>query len=329
MLICIVDWKTSAGDGANGSKDSKATDHSGMVLIPGGTFMMGGDNDQASRDEFPKHRVTVSSFWMDATEVTNKAFEKFVTATGYLTTAEQKADWEEIRANLPPGTPRPPDSVLAPSSMVFHATDGTTQWWEWRRGADWRHPHGPGSSIRGKETYPVVQISWRDAMAYCDWAGKRLPTEAEWEWAGRGGLVNKIYPWGNEPIDAGKPKANSWQGHFPDHNTEHDGFYYTAPVGSFQPNGYGLYDMAGNVWEWCVDLYDARYYATISGGTTNPQGPDRSYDPQEPHARKRVIRGGSFLCNDGYCSGYRVARRMKTTEDSSLEHLGFRCVRNH
>ncbi|WP_259069101.1 formylglycine-generating enzyme family protein [Mucilaginibacter sp. X4EP1] len=310
--------------------------HKGMVWIKTGTFMMGADNKQALDDEYPKHKVTVSGFWMDATVVTNAQFARFVKATGYITTAERKPDWNELKKQLPPGTPKPADSLLVAASLVFDPPKGAvdlndyTQWWEWRAGASWKHPHGPGSNIKGKDNYPVVHISWYDAVAYCKWAGKRLPTEAEWEWAARGGLQNKIYPWGNEAVDAGKPKANTWQGHFPDNNTVKDKFYGLAPVASFAPNGYGLYDMAGNVWEWCADYYNNTYYKTINNpnGISNPKGPVNSYDPDEPYTKKRVVRGGSFLCNESYCTGYRVARRMKSTEDSGMEHLGFRCVQD-
>lgn len=310
--------------------------HKGMVWIKAGTFGMGGDNKQAAPDEYPKHKVTVKGFWMDATEVTNAQFAKFVKATGYVTTAERKPDWEELKKQVPPGTPKPDESLLVPASLIFNQPshpvnlNDYSQWWSWEKGADWKHPHGPGSNINGKDNYPVVHISWYDAVAYCKWAGKRLPTEAEWEWAARGGLNNNIYPWGNEPVDAGKPKANTWQGDFPNKNTLKDKFFFAAPVGSFKPNGYGLYDMAGNVWEWCADYYRNDYYQTINKpqGVTDPQGPSDSYDPDEPYAKKRVIRGGSFLCNDSYCSGYRVARRMKSTEDSGMEHLGFRCVQD-
>lgn len=308
--------------------------HAGMVWIKGGTFMMGGDNSQALQDEYPKHKVSVDGFWMDTTVVTNEQFAKFVKATGYITTAERKPDWNELKKQLPPGTAKPDDSVLVAASLVFdppkHAVDlnDYSQWWAWKKGAGWKHPHGPGSSLKGKEKYPVVHVSWYDAVAYSKWAGKRLPTEAEWEWAARGGLQNKIYPWGNEPVDQGKPKANTWQGHFPDYNSVKDKFYGLAPVASFAPNGYGLYDMAGNVWEWCADYYNNTYYQTTNkpGGIKDPKGPANSYDPDEPYAKKRVIRGGSFLCNESYCTGYRVARRMKSTEDSGMEHLGFRCV---
>ena len=344
--------------------------HPGMVWIPGGTFRMGADNDQASPDEYPKHAVTVSGFWMDRTEVTNAQFAAFVRATGYVTTAERKPDWNELKKQLPPGTPKPDASLLVPASLVFAPPDHPvdlndySQWWEWKKGANWRHPHGPGSSIVGKDNLPVVHVSWYDAVAYCKWAHKRLPTEAEWEFAARGGLKDNVYPWGNERPDAGGTSpvgggggsgggastaggvhaagmtaghmahgagggahGNFWEGHFPDKNTVGDGFYYIAPVGSFAPNGYGLYDVAGNVWEWCEDLYRSDYYKGFEGKTIeNPRGPASSYDPDEPYAKKRVIRGGSFLCNESYCTGYRVSRRMKSSEDSGLEHVGFRAV---
>lgn len=307
--------------------------HPGMVWIPGGTFRMGADNDQASADEYPKHAVTVSGFWMDRTEVTNAQFAAFVRATGYVTTAERKPDWNELKKQLPPGTPRPDASLLVAASLVFsppdHAVDlnDYSQWWEWKAGANWRHPHGPGSSIAGKDNYPVVHVSWYDATAYCRWAHKRLPTEAEWEFAARGGLKDKVYPWGNERPGVGGAKGNFWEGHFPDENKMIDKSYYSAAVGSFAPNGYGLVDMAGNVWEWCADYYTDSYYTKLAGKVVvNPRGPATSYDPNEPYAKKRVIRGGSFLCNESYCTGYRVSRRMKSTEDSGMEHVGFRAV---
>lgn len=312
--------------------EAKGSAHAGMVWIKSGTFMMGADNKQASPDEYPKHKVSVNGFWMDVTEVTNAQFAKFVKATGYITTAECKPDWNELKKQLPPGTSKPDDNVLVAASLVFDPPshevqlNDYSQWWAWKKGANWRHPHGPGSNIKGKKNYPVVHISWFDAVAYCKWVGKHLPTEAEWEWAARGGLQNKIYPWGDEPVDVGKVKANTWQGHFPDHNALRDKFYGLAPVASFAPNGYGLYDMAGNAWEWCADYYHSEYYKTIARGAVNPKGSANSYDPDEPYAKKRVIRGGSFLCNDSYCSGYRIARRMKSTEDSGMEHVGFRCI---
>ncbi len=305
--------------------------HQNMIWIPGGTFSMGGYNKEAQPDEYPKHTVTVSGFWMDKTEVTNAQFAAFVKATNYITTAEKKPDWNELKKQLPPGTAKPDESLLVAASLVFSPPDHPvdlndySQWWAWTKGASWRHPQGPGSNITGKGNYPVVHISWYDAVAYCKWAGKSLPTEAEWEFAARGGLKDNIYPWGNEGVNTGKTKGNFWDGHFPDKNTETDHYYHTAPVASFIPNGYGLYDMAGNIWEWCADYYNNNYYSQ-SNGSTDPAGPVKSYDPDEPSAAKRVIRGGSFLCNDSYCSGYRVSRRMKSTEDSGMEHVGFRCV---
>ena len=322
------------GSKVNQSEKKKTTNHTGMVWVPGGVFMMGGDNKQASIDEYPKHKVTVSGFWIDVAEVTNKQFAAFVNATHYFTIAERKPNWNELKKQLLPNTPKPNDSVLVAASLVFRQPkkavelNDYTQWWEWKPGANWKHPHGPDSDIAGKEKYPVVHIAWPDAVAYCKWAGKRLPTEAEWEFAARGGLENNIYPWGNEPVNVGMQKANYWQGEFPTKNTLEDGFFYTAPVGFYAANGYGLFDMAGNVWEWTADLYNNSYYETITkpAGITNPKGATTSYDPDEPNVSKRVIRGGSFLCNDSYCSGFRVARRMKTSEDSGMENLGFRCV---
>jgi formylglycine-generating enzyme len=320
---------------ASGIQFGGDTSVAGMILIPGGIFEMGGDSEQASADEYPKHKVTVAAFYIDATEVTNAQFATFVAATGYATTAEKKPDWEELKKTVPPGTPRPPDSVLVAASLVFKSSSGPvplhdySQWWSWVAGADWQHPEGPGSTIKGKEDFPVVHVSWDDAMAYCKWAGKRLPTEAEWEFAARGGLTNTIYPWGNEHINAGKPKANSWEGKFPYFNEAKDGFIRLAPVKSFAANPYGLYDMAGNVWEWCSDWYDYGYYKSLEGNhAMNPKGPAKSFDPDEPNTPKRSLRGGSFLCNDSYCTGYRVARRMKSSPDTGLEHTGFRCVRD-
>ena len=330
------DGPVGAGSLTGGAHPAMPGDkaHRGMVRVPGGSFRMGADNSQALEDEYPKHTVTVSGFWIDVTEVTNEAFAAFVKATGYITTAERKPDWEELKKQLPPGTEKPAEGLLVPASLVFAqpdhpvALDDYAQWWSWTKGASWRHPHGPASDIVGKEHYPVVHISWYDAQAYCKWAGKRLPTEAEWEYAARGGLSGQVYPRGDQPVNAGKPKGNFWEGHFPDKNTAADHYSFTAPVGSFIPNGYGLFDMAGNVWEWCSDNYNSRYYGQIDrpGGIKDPAGPASSLDPDEPYARKRVIRGGSFLCNESYCTGYRVSRRMKSTEDSGMEHLGFRCV---
>jgi formylglycine-generating enzyme len=329
-----VPSRFAAGDSTQKIERGKISD-TGMVLIPGGEFDMGADNDQASQDEYPKHKVRVAPFYMDATEVTNKQFEAFVDATGYITTAERKPNWEELKLTLPPGTAKPHDSLLVAASLVFLATNGPVNlrdynnWWSWKAGANWKQPQGPGSNIEGKGDYPVVHVSWDDAQAYCKWAGKRLPTEAEWEFAARGGLQSNIYPWGNEHVNAGRPKSNSWEGEFPYHNQQKDGYFRSAPVRSYSHNGYGLYDIAGNVWEWCSDWYDVDYYKAIANSfSTNPQGPVKSYDPEEPHTPKRSLRGGSFLCNDSYCSGYRVARRMKSSPDTGLEHTGFRCVRD-
>lgn len=309
--------------------------HDGMVWIEGGVFQMGASDNEGRPDEYPQHEVKLDGFWIDATEVTNAQFQKFVKATGYITTAEKAPNWDEMKQQLPAGTPKPADSLLVASSLVFTPTkhavplNDASQWWAWKKGANWKHPQGEGSNISGKESQPVVHVSWYDAMAYCKWAGKRLPTEAEWEYAARGGKKNKKYFWGDEDIESGKPKANTWEGNFPYSNTNWDKYVGLAPVKSFLANGYGLYDMAGNVWEWCADWYTENYYSTIKNNVAiNPKGPLSSLDPMEPTVPKRVVRGGSFLCNASYCKGYRVTARMKTSPDTGLEHTGFRCVAN-
>lgn len=315
-------------------KTNQLEKYEGMVLIPGGEFVMGGDSLWGRPDEFPLHKVKVSPFYMDVYEVTNRKFREFVEATGYITIAERKPEWEEIKKQLPPGTPKPDESFLVAASMVFTPPnravplDNPLVWWKWVEGASWKHPEGKGSSIEGMDDYPVVHVSWQDAKAYADWAGKRLPTEAEWEFASRGGIPNSIYPWGDEPVTEGEAKTNSWDGLFPNQNTMKDGFARSAPVGQYKPNGYGLYDMGGNVWEWCNDWYDVNYYNKCKeeGLVINPQGPSKAYDPQEPYSQKKVTRGGSFLCSDQYCSGFRNAARMKTSWDTGLNHTGFRCV---
>jgi formylglycine-generating enzyme required for sulfatase activity len=305
-----------------------------MKLIKGGLFRMGGDSIWGRQDEFPAHLVEVSSFYIDEHEVTNRQFGAFVNATGYVTTAERKPDWEEMKKQVPPGTPKPSEEQLVAASLVFTppnhpvTLDNPLVWWQWVPWADWKHPEGPKTDINGKDDYPVVQVSWEDAQAYCRWAGKRLPTEAEWEFAARGGKTKAIYPWGDEPVTTGKKKANVWDGNFPDTNTGLDGFIGAAPGKHFSSNPYGLYDIAGNVWEWVSDWYTADYYSqcNVKGIVVNPLGPLSALDPDEPYTPKKVVRGGSFLCNDQYCSGFRIGARMKTSWDTSLNHTGFRCV---
>jgi formylglycine-generating enzyme required for sulfatase activity len=305
-----------------------------MAWIPGGEFSMGAQNMgemndvgmKATLDSRPVHRVYVDGFFMDKTDVTNMQFAEFVKATGYVTVAERKPDAKDF-----PGAP--PENLVA-GSVVFSPPghpvplNNHFQWWNYVPGANWRHPLGPDSSIAGKENYPVVHIAYVDALAYAKWAGKRLPTEAEWEFAARGGLTGKLYFWGDEFRPQGKWMANTHQGHFPDKDTGDDRYVGIAPVARFPANGYGLYDMAGNVWQWTSDWYRPDYYQQLkaAGVARNPQGPDTSFDPSEPGQPKKVHRGGSFLCTDQYCSRYMVGTRGKGEPDTGTNHLGFRCV---
>jgi len=310
----------------------------GMAWIPGGAFSMGAVDPlgedanvvgmQATDDSRPIHRVNVNSFWMDKTEVTNRQFTAFVKATGHVTVAERTPTAEEF-----PGAP--PENLVA-GSVVFTPPDHEVpldshfRWWSYVNGADWRHPLGPESDLEGREDFPVVHVAYEDAEAYAKWAGKRLPTEAEWEFAARGGLAGQVYPWGNAFLVDGKFMANTHQGHFPNEDTRADAHGGTAQVASYPPNGYGLYDVAGNVWEWTSDWYRPDYYADLArtGVAQNPKGPDTSSDPSEPGVMKRVHRGGSYLCTEQYCSRYMVGTRGKGEPSTGTNHLGFRLVKD-
>lgn len=290
-----------------------------------GSGMCGGMG--STPDAQPIHRVYVDGFWMDSTDVTNDQFAKFVAATGYVTVAETAPSQSEF-----PGVP---PEKLVPGSLVFSppshpvTLDDSTQWWRYVPGANWRHPSGPKSDLAGEGNYPVVHVAYPDAVAYAKWAGKRLPTEAEWEFAARGGAAGKSYAWGDEFKPGGKFMANTWQGLFPARNSGADGFTGIAPVRSFPPNPYGLYEITGNVWQWCSDWYRADYYSRLAqqgGIVRNPQGPATSLDPDEPGAQKRVQRGGSFLCTDQYCGRYRLGTRGKGEVNTGSNHVGFRCV---
>lgn len=304
----------------------------GMRWIPGGEFTMGTDDPRSMANERPAHQVRVDGFWIDEHPITNAEFRRFVEATSYVTTAERKPSWEELKAQLPPGTPRPPDSQLVAGSLVFTPPDHPVDlselanWWRWQPGADWRHPEGPGSDLGGRDDHPVVQVSWDDAAAYARWIGKRLPTEAEWERAARGGLEGSRYSWGQEFKPGGRHMANTFQGHFPDHGVAEDGYLATSPVGAFPANGYGLFDMAGNVWQWTADLYSADFFVeqASKGLCENPTGPDKTNDPSDPYAVRRVIKGGSFLCHASYCESYRPSARRGTPPDTGSSHVGFR-----
>ncbi|WP_299397522.1 formylglycine-generating enzyme family protein [uncultured Gelidibacter sp.] len=308
----------------------------GMVWVEGKTFTKGakpGDPYAMPREK-PAHEVTVDGFFMDITEVTNKQFRDFVEATGYITVAERPIDWEEMKKQLPEGTPKPADSVLQPGSLIFNKhvnavanMDNYAQWWTWKIGANWKHPEGPGSSIDGKDNYPVVHIAYEDALAYCKWANRRLPTEAEWESAAQGTKTNNIYTWGSDGNQL-NASANTWQGIFPVKNESVDGFPLIAPTKSYPPNSIGIYDMLGNVWELTQDWYNEGYYKLIDASKPliNPTGAETAYSPNNPYQKEHIIKGGSFLCHDSYCASFRISARMGTSIDSGSDHVGFRTV---
>jgi len=308
----------------------------GMVWVPGVHFLQGAKEGDAlaSPAEKPAHLVAVDGFFIDVTEVTNAQFAQFFKETGYVTVAERPINWEELKKELPPGTPKPVDSVLQPGSLIFNRKvenvknkNDYTQWWEWKPGADWKHPEGPESSIKNKDNYPVVHICYEDASAYCKWAHRRLPTEAEWEAAAHGKLKDNIYTWGNDESRL-VYAANTWQGIFPVKNIPEDGFKYTAPVKSFDPNSLGIYDMAGNVWELTQDWFNISFYKSSfdKGELKNPKGANEPYNPNNPYEKEKVIKGGSFLCNASYCASYRISARMGQSLDSGSDHAGFRTV---
>ncbi len=316
-------------------KETRPAAPPGMVWVPAGEFSMGSERPESKKNEQPAHQVSVDGFWMDEHDVTNAEFLRFADTTGYLTTAEKPVDWEELKKSLPPGTPKPEAEMLQPGSMVFTPSTGPVDlrnmdsWWRWVKGASWRHPEGPSSTLDGRMEHPVVQISWYDAVAYAKWAGKRLPTEAEWEYAARGGLAGKRYAWGDEFKPGGKFMANTWTGNFPYRNTAEDGYAGTSPVKTFPPNGFGLFDMGGNVWNWVSDWYrpDIHVQMAEEPSCHNPAGPKTSWSPGHPYqTEERVTKGGSFLCSPEYCESYRPSARRGTPPDTGMSHIGFRCA---
>lgn len=365
VIACCFGMIAAGAGGDQGAGDPKSAEErstpapatqpaqpttDGMRWIPAGEFTMGSDDPKTMPNERPARRVRVDGFWMDETPVTNAQYRNFAEATGYVTVAERPVDWEEIRKQVPPGTPKPPDEALAPGSLVFTPPKGPVDlremaaWWTWTTGANWRHPQGPASTIEGLDDYPVLHIAYEDAVAYANWAKKRLPTEAEWEYASGGGVTsNTRYWWGDEFVPtvgphAGRFMANTFTGDFPWRNTVEDGFAGVAPVRAFPANGYGLHGMSGNVWNWTSDLYRADAHAramleTKESGAAcchNPTGPRSTFDPSRhvPAAEERVIKGGSFLCNPSYCESYRPTARRGTPIDTGTGHIGFRCVRS-
>ena len=314
---------------ATTAQRSEGSTHPNMIWIPGGTFRMGSDRHYP--EEAPAHRVTVGGFWIERTPVTNRQFKEFVRSTGHVTFAEIQPDPKNYPGALP--------HMLYAGSLVFtpprHPVDlrNWGEWWNFLKGADWRHPYGPKSNINGRENHPVVHVAYADALAYAKWAGKDLPTEAEWEFAARGGLDSAEFAWGDEFTPGAQHRANTWQGDFPQENRCDDGFDRTSPVMAFPANGYGVYDMIGNVWEWTTDWYSQKHEADAPKACCVPENPrggseTASYDPRQPNIKipRKVIKGGSHLCAPNYCRRYRPAARHAEAVDTSTSHLGFRCV---
>jgi sulfatase modifying factor 1 len=338
LLVSTVTLASPNATGSNSDEPSRGQTlkkaPQGMVWIPGGTFLMGTNDKESFSNERPAHFVQVQGFWIDAHDVTNAEFSKFVEATGYVTTAEHKIDWEDLKKELAPGTPKPDDSDLAPGAWsLLRLLDQSCSTISRFGGVGYTErtggiPKAQQGLSREEKIIRWFRFRGTTAVAYAQWAGKRLPTEAEWEFAARGGLESKRYVSGDDFQPGGRHMANTWQGLFPVQNSGEDGFVGTSPVGSFPANGYGLYDMAGNVWQWCSDWYrvDNNIEAASKNVCPDPGGPAESYDPADPYAPKRVVKGGSFLCNPSYCQSYRPSARRGTPPDTGSSHTGFRCV---
>ena len=336
FIIVVFLFIISCGPETKSEDINKVKTPDGMVWVAGKTFLQGAKttDSYAMPREKPAHRVTVDGFFIDISEVTNKQFKTFVDATNYVTIAEREIDWEELKKQLPEGTLKPHDSILQPGSLIFNKNvnavvnmNNYQQWWTWKIGANWQHPEGPKSSIEGKYNHPVVHIAYEDAVSYCKWANRRLPTEAEWESAAQGNNTDAIFTWGNDSTVL-NTTANTWQGNFPIKNESVDGFEMIAAVKSYPPNSIGIYDMLGNVWEITSDLFNINYYneLNISKEIINPTGAKISYSPSNPFQEERVMKGGSFLCHDSYCASYRISSKMGVSIDSGSDHVGFRTV---
>ena len=335
-LILIISFLITSCNNTEKGGEITLENPEGMVWVEGKSYTKGAKNNDvfAMMREKPSHEVYIDGFFIDATEVTNNQFKKFVDETGYVTIAEREIDWEEMKKSLPIGIPKPHDSILQPGSLIFNdqikrveKMENYFQWWRWQTGANWKAPKGPGSNIENKGNFPVVHIAYEDAIAYCDWSNRRLPSEAEWESAAQGNYINAVYTWGNE-IDLLNSNANTWQGDFPVKNESKDGFEMIAPVKSFPPNSIGIFDMIGNVWEITDDLFNVNYYSELSTESElkNIKGASTCYNPSNPFEKQYVMKGGSFLCHDSYCASYRISARMGVSIDSGSDHTGFRTV---
>jgi len=333
LITSCINTKSEEGKASASNHASSDLETGKMIWIPPGKFHMGTDDPNSFVNERPAESFTIEGFWMDEHPVTNAEFQRFIKATGYITTAEKSVDWDELRKLLPKNTQKPDDYLLMPGSLVFTPPsravnlNNMSAWWTWTKGASWKHPEGPDGSVDGKENYPVVQVSWDDANAYAEWAGKRLPTEAEWEYAARGGAENTRYYWGNDFKKNGKFMVNTFTGDFPYNNTGEDGFKLLAPIKSFPANGYGLYDMAGNVWNWTADVYTENRQIRKEVTCHTASGIQNTVHNLSGELR-RVTKGGSFLCNSVYCESYRPSARRGTPYTTGMQHIGFRCAKS-